>query len=486
MYSQTEKPNKIGYEINLKSKNSGCFNTNTQNGQGYITGVLFGSKEGIGTGVSSTMDWFFLNQLSEYSWAKIKSPDKLVHEGDWSKLFNDSYKYSFNDYTINYSFYPLKVKNDSIWVYCKYVLYERKETNGLGKYTYDVAFREDFLSFPFNVEAKFGLWKYLFPLSEMSIKFFFDIESAQNKAEEIPLAASEAKITELTNKSNLGKTNLKLGMELLRMNAQSDKIILQKNDYPLLSINKFWGEKTELKTTAYSGSINLPLKIYNPGKITAFENSKFAVRNQSFVITLIPISKEGNDYLFDVLINIGIGHGSMSYEKRIKIEANNKAKLELQPSHMTAEDIVDGERFALNLDEDYNAFVKDYLIISFESEGETSINLNAEIIKKMQENAYQSSKRSANRDNVVATITAIVADAQKYYWETNKKKNSFMGWKLPDTYKNLEIGTFSVEVYKESVKVTGIGKETGNDSVNPIKVIMIAVPEKISSTSILN
>lgn len=471
MYSQTEKPNKIGYEINLKSKNSGCFNTNTQNEQGYITGVLLGSKEGIGTGVSSTMDWFFLNQLSEYSWAKIKSPDKLVNEEDWGKLFNDSYKYSFNDYTINYSFYPLKVKNDSIWVYCKYVLYERKETNGLGKYTYDVAFREDFLSFPFNVEAKFELWKYLFPLSEMNIKFFFDKESTQNKAEEIPLAASEAKITELTNKSNLGKTNLKLGMELLRMNAQSDKIILQKNDYPLLSINKLVGEKTELKTTAYSGSINLPLKIYNPGKITAFENSKFAALNQSFVITLIPINKEGNDYSFDILIKKGVGHGSLSYEKRIKIVANNKVKLELQPSHMMAEDIVNGERFVLNLDEDYNAFVKDYLIISLDINQDSKENYLKEKIHK-------------SREALKEILITLAVQAQEYC--NKKNKGSFSGWSIPNFYNLTNYGTFSYSYKEKNLILIGLGSEIGNDSINPTKIIMVVAPDRIISTSIMN
>lgn len=471
LYAQNEKLNKIGYEINLKSKNSGCFNTNTQNEHGYITGILLGSREGIGTGVSNKMDWFFLNQLSEYSWAQIKSPDKLIGGGNRSELFNSSYKHSFNDYTINYSFYPLKIKNDSIWVYCKYVIYEKKEQNGLGKYSYDVAFREDFLNFPFNEETKFELWKSLFPLSEVSIKFFFDKESAQNKTEEIPLAANEAKITSLANRSNLGRTNLKLGMELLRMNAQSDKIILQKNDYPLNSINKFVEGEAELKTTVYSGMINLPLKIYNPEKITAFESSKFATRNQTFILSLVPISKEGNDYSFDVLIKKGIGYGSMSYEKRIKIMANNKVKLEIQPTHMTAEDIIDGERFVLNLDEDYNAFVKDYLIISLEANQDYDEDL-------LNENAQKS------REALKSILNTLAVSAQEYC--NKKNKGSFSDWSIPNFYNLTGYGTFSSTVEGKNLILFGIGKEKGADGINPVKVRLIVSPISILSVQVVN
>lgn len=306
------------------------------------------------------------------------------------------------------------------------------------------------------------------------------------------------------SKKFVERTDFKFGMELVRLDKNNKEILIRKLEYPLKVVRQEWNEKWQTNICTYAGRITFPLDIYNPQKKElAINSSKVRSAKINYTLSVSPFQKKEDTYTCQLIymteiMNISFkkvngvkypnetaGNHSMN---PIKIKVGEKVKINLEDALSTLwgiEDTVAGTSVTFEAEEDYNKYFNDYLIISLESEGETSKNLNAENIKKMQENTYRASKRSANRDNVVATLTAIIADAQNYYWNTKRKK-SFVGWKLPDVYKNMEVGQFSVEITKESVKVTGIGKETGNDGVNPVKVIMVAVPEKISSTSVLN
>lgn len=104
-------------------------------------------------------------------------------------------------------------------------------------------------------------------------------------------------------------------------------------------------------------------------------------------------------------------------------------------------------------------------------------------------NIFSASATSTNRDNVVADLVAIASIAREYYTKPRSLAgggNSFTGFSVPMPLRSTTNGTYTATVRAQSVRLTGTGKEKGNNGTSAVRVIMTVTPAGITSTSIRN
>lgn len=82
---------------------------------------------------------------------------------------------------------------------------------------------------------------------------------------------------------------------------------------------------------------------------------------------------------------------------------------------------------------------------------------------------YLKNKNTAaesNREEISVVLNNIAANAQTHY----KRTNSFIGWVIPGSLRNEEVGTFREKVENEKVIVYVVGKEVGENGVSNVNI----------------
>jgi len=76
---------------------------------------------------------------------------------------------------------------------------------------------------------------------------------------------------------------------------------------------------------------------------------------------------------------------------------------------------------------------------------------------------FKSYSETSIRDQTISTLYDIGMNAQNYFKKNHDQtgNNSFLGWRLPDYYKNTEAATFSAVVQFDRVNLCASGKQTG-------------------------
>ncbi len=88
-------------------------------------------------------------------------------------------------------------------------------------------------------------------------------------------------------------------------------------------------------------------------------------------------------------------------------------------------------------------------------------------------NIFNNYKSTTNRDAIVGDLNNLGSHARKYFIETRSLgggDQSFTGWTIPTGLSSNDNGSYSSSVTSNLVTLVGIGKQLGNDGINPVKV----------------
>jgi Tfp pilus assembly protein PilE len=102
-------------------------------------------------------------------------------------------------------------------------------------------------------------------------------------------------------------------------------------------------------------------------------------------------------------------------------------------------------------------------------------------------NVFTTSSSQANTDAVIADLTNIASDAQKFYkMPTNMGGggNAFTGYTIPARLASSANGTYTASVAAQAVTLTGKGNQIGTNGQDSVKVTMVVGPSNITSTTI--
>jgi len=90
-----------------------------------------------------------------------------------------------------------------------------------------------------------------------------------------------------------------------------------------------------------------------------------------------------------------------------------------------------------------------------------------------------------NRDGVASDLFNLGARAQLYYRQDGTR--SFIGFKIPTNLIETKNGKYSLEsVLDQSIAIVGVGKLKGNDNLNPIKIMIKILPDRIEPINEIN
>jgi Tfp pilus assembly protein PilE len=114
-------------------------------------------------------------------------------------------------------------------------------------------------------------------------------------------------------------------------------------------------------------------------------------------------------------------------------------------------------------------------------------------------NVFTASAAQSNRDAVIADLTNIAAMAQQYYRKPAALAgggNTFTGFRMPalsstpgdntTTATKTPNGSYTLAVTPQSVTLTGLGTEIGNNGSAVVGATMVVGPIAITSTTINN
>ncbi|MCP5060914.1 MAG: hypothetical protein GY936_00410 [Ignavibacteriae bacterium] len=114
--------------------------------------------------------------------------------------------------------------------------------------------------------------------------------------------------------------------------------------------------------------------------------------------------------------------------------------------------------------------------------------MNSRIIP-VRDSAFAPDYKELSRDLLIEGALKICSMAQRHYRKEIIRGGggyAFSGFATPQHLAYTHYGTYHTVVTRNTVTVTGIGKITGIDGVNPIKVTYIVSPEYIKSATFNN
>jgi len=115
-------------------------------------------------------------------------------------------------------------------------------------------------------------------------------------------------------------------------------------------------------------------------------------------------------------------------------------------------------------------------------------SLNSRIIP-VRDSTFAPDYKELSRDLLIEGALKICYMAQRHYRKEIIRGGggyAFIGFAIPQHLAYTHYGTYSTVVTHNTVTVTGVGKITGIDGVNPMKVRYVVSPEYIKSGTINN
>ena len=104
-------------------------------------------------------------------------------------------------------------------------------------------------------------------------------------------------------------------------------------------------------------------------------------------------------------------------------------------------------------------------------------------------NLFTANSSQTNRNGVIADLTNLASFAQQWYRKPTTVGgggNTFTGWIVPAAIDTTSNGIYTAVVAAQSITLTGIGTEKGNNGTSAVKVTMVVGPSSITSTTINN
>ncbi len=459
---------KLNYGSN---KRAGSYTT-IQNESGFLTGVIYGN-DSLSLGVSSSFHSSYLNSFSDNYWKQVKGDNSQFPES------NEDWKVKK---VIIYSFYPKRTLSDSLLVYCKYITYTLKSVNSMNNSNYDIEYSEEFIKV---LQSEYFTTSFIqsnFSMSPISLRIVEGDQPSEktNLIDKSPFPFEDVRLKDYAKKSQVFQNDLIFGIDLIRTDRSGNKIILKRTDFPLKSFSLNTGSESlpEVKTLFY-GFIEVPFQIYNPDKLNLFNISKKSKKSSFYSVYLIPLSKEKNSYNLEFIISRGDNNGNYSYSKKLNLAIGEKINIELQPDNWRYEEVVEGERMQLNSEEDYNKFVKDYLILTLDEGSKEKSQTNNRNESNKAKYVETRSKEEVDRDYVKSELQYLSKQAVDYCYATN---NSIKNWQIPNEFRKSSYGIYRVFKIADGIEIEGEGKLVGNDKTTPIRSVIKVTSQRKSTT----
>ncbi|HEX2983433.1 MAG TPA: hypothetical protein VHO28_07810 [Ignavibacteriales bacterium] len=373
-FAQSDSP-KIISIITIMRNNNYTEAWGETNESGFISGVLYSDYKRQFIGNEHKPNNLFLESFSEFYSDKKNFLDKKMTEEGSEKFYdnrsNSNISFGNADKILQYSFYPeiINDKDSSLLLYCKYILYERKEQIAVNKFNYETTYYEKFYRVKINTDISLDFLKEIFPEAEY-ISATFQIDKNINNYSSLDVSAYSMNINDIKESVKMPPqdSSLRIAAEYIRSDKKGEKILTTK-DFYCDSKKRFVYSGLNLTAgfplNIYEGTAEAPFEIYAPQKKELFAKSK-EFKNTLVICWLmfIPVNKENGLYTFDVAISRGILHGTQSYLKRIGLRIGEQIRIKLDDmSGLYREEIVDDQTLDWDIKKDYSDYVNEYLII---------------------------------------------------------------------------------------------------------------------------
>lgn len=182
-------------------------------------------------------------------------------------------------------------------------------------------------------------------------------------------------IYESIKESKIKNNVFNLGLEFVRSNRENRNILLRQLEYPLESAlilaDEDNGIPVNLPTRLYKGEFKqLHFSLLDKEKAEKYKNDKSVKRilKSNYDIFIVPIKYEGNDLSIDVFIEYQKFWGFFPnpIKKRLTIGKGEKLKLEIPNLKRIHKFGVNKRKYEIDTYEDYEKYVNEYIVISFE------------------------------------------------------------------------------------------------------------------------
>jgi len=381
LFGMSENELKVNLKLKISEANNITETWGEQNDKGFITGVLYSNPSLKLIGSWNKVDFGFFDDMSKIFWFKEENSKANVTDELYDKFYpSDSYNNDNLFYTdavkiLQYGFYPQKAKlSDSLRIYLKYVLYEKKSKVKTNKNNYDISFNERFFTVPINKEIEFDFLKDIFPEEETN-KAIFYLDEKMNSPKQPTINLSDYKlglneIDKSVRKTAKENSNIKINAEYIRSDKNGNNLLLKNNFRSFEEINRVHtGDFSFLDffLNLYKMEVTVPFIMLNKSKEQLFSKSKLYNDSKlDYSITAIPLNKKGNSYSFNVIICRGLWNGQWTYAKKIELEIDKPLRIELEGAIglLRNTERIDGQLLRLNSKEDYADYVNEYLILT--------------------------------------------------------------------------------------------------------------------------
>ena len=99
-------------------------------------------------------------------------------------------------------------------------------------------------------------------------------------------------------------------------------------------------------------------------------------------------------------------------------------------------------------------------------------------------------KAEQSRENISNELKILSVEAQKHYKRPTRLGgggNSFKNWIIPDSLTETANGSYSYELREQNkINLIGMGKITGNDRINPVRLELTVLPSNVMEIEIVN
>lgn len=257
-------------------------------------------------------------------------------------------------------------------------------------------------------------WRDIFKIDERAKEMEVELDGKQTIEEGVWNVYKT--LEKLVIKNHLGKTNLKFGLEILRVDEKLPEIKLKKSQYPLPEIKEELIESnliSNINIDMYAGLFAIPILSLDLEKdFLASLNENQKESEVLYGLIIIPLKKEKNIYTFRVTLvafvklfgNIALPYGgSMDLTMRVgekmkilvdptkfnqQINIDNVSGMKVRPSilgmggpgghpHSISSDgkgnwtvfpTINGQVIKFSSNDEFFQGIKDYLVLSFESD----------------------------------------------------------------------------------------------------------------------
>lgn len=219
----------------------------------------------------------------------------------------------------------------------------------------------------------------------------FSIVSAQTKPKNVEETVKRlfGKLEEKALSNGVNKPKLKLGIEFIRTEKSTQRILIKKSEYPLTDMKTTLFDPKNFKLSFYEGKISIPLEFYsNDKKDLALKSKKIQNAKITIELMVVPINKIGSKYVFFARTGESYENfdhfshdgkksssnyiGMMVSKNEIALNLGESIKLDINTfsfEEWYVEDNIEGQKVRFESKKDYFDCFDDYLILTLESEG---------------------------------------------------------------------------------------------------------------------